>query len=279
MKVIIVIGDTRRQSLYPRLIEGSPHTHSRQTADPASTRRTPQTPHPQSITLYTSRTPNPPCTVPTQTTAPAPIPHPSTQPAHTTTHLAHSGPHHTPGTCRRHHVHPTQPAHTTDPALTTHTPLVHPTDPPHRPRTQPAHQTPRPPRPLAARRATEPQPQLRELPASAPPGGAGGKGRLSWASLTRTRAAEAAAANSSRPRSGPGAQHRPPPDPCRLRRAPRATPRPPPRAMPPASPAARCRLSLHSPLAAIFPSAALDRKLTAQPRPPTPTPPRPPPAL
>lgn len=188
---------------------------------------------------------------------------------------------HPPHTPCRHRIHTTHLAHRADPTSSPHTPHTPQTllSPRTRPALTPrAPHTPRPPRPLAA----EPQP-LPEEPESAPPGGAGGKRRLRCASPTRdsaggAQAAEAAAANSSRPCAGPGDQRRPP-APCRLRRALPATPRPPPGAMPLASPASRRRLSLHSPLAAIFPSAALNRKLTAQPRPPTPTPPRPPPAI
>ena len=282
MKATSMIADTRRQSPYPRRTERErPHTHPIQTADPAST-------------LETSRTPHPPGPRPAQTADLALTPRTSTHPAHTSTHLAHRTqlprpastlqtptrslhPPHTPGGLRGHpthlaqpadpHIHATHPAHATDPTLTPHTPRGHRTLRVRRARSQRSRSFGRRSRPCPLRRAA--------------PAGRGDSAELLRPEIRRgepQRQAEAAAANSSRPCTGPGAQRRPR-DPCRLRRALLATPGPPPQAMPPASPAARHCLSLHSPLAAIFPNAVLDRKLTAQPRPPTPTPPRPPPAL
>lgn len=281
MKVIALIGDTKRQSRYRRA--QIPHS------SPEPTLHT-------SNSSYTSPTPHPPRTRHTQTADPALIPHTSTHPAHTTPHTsntAHSSytpcihpadptltlhPSHTP---RRLRIHTTYLAnradptsishtHTPDPALTTHTP------PALSPR---APQTPRPPRPLAA--------ELQPLPAeseSAPPGGAGGRRRLRCASPTRD---SVGGSSSSRGRGrellatlrGP----RSPSPPARsLSPAPRVAgdprdPHPGPCRRPRPLPATAFLSTHRSPPSS--PSAALDRKLTAQPRPPTPTPPRPPPAI
>lgn len=196
MIAITVIAKTTQQSPYPRRSESRPHTHSIQTADPACTLQTLQTPQRQIIhpILHTSRNPHPPRPRPTQDCRPRT--HPS--------YLHSPGTHHLARTPRS----PYAPCiHRADPALTLHSPWTHltdsvstpqtwhipqtPTSIPHTPHTPQtllspgtfpgllsltprAPQTPCPPRPLAAETQLQPE----EPPASAPPGSAGGKRRL-----------------------------------------------------------------------------------------------------
>lgn len=251
-----LIGDTKRQSRYPRaqradpaLIPRAHATHLQlliHIADPASTPYSPHTDrrpctHPSHLHSpcthhYTPRTPH------THLTRPAPTLQTPRSPCIHPTHLVDSGS--TPHTW--HIAQTPHPSHTH-----THTrPCSHHAHTPHSAR---AH------RRLRVRRARSQRsrslcPLSPSLPGRAAPAGRGGCAALLRPGTRQggAQAAEAAVANSSRPCAGPGA-HRRPPDPCRLCRALPGTPRPPPGAMPPASPAACRRLSLHSPLAAIFP--------------------------
>lgn len=244
---------------------------------------------------YTSRTPHPPRTRHTDR-------RPCTHPSHLHSPCTH---HHTP---RTPHTHLTRPAstlqtprsacihpthlvdsgytpHTWHIAQTPHPSLTHTPQTLLSPRTHPPHSA-RAHRRLRVRRARS-QRSCSLLPAeseSAPPGGAGGKRRLRCASPTRD---SAGGSSSSRGRGrellatlrGP----RSPSPPARsLSPAPRVAgdprdPRPGPCRRPRPLPAAAFLSTHRSPPSS--PSAALDRKLAAQPRPPTPTPPRPPPAI
>lgn len=177
-----LIGDTKRQSRYPRAQRADPalipRTHATHLqllihiAEPASTPYSPHTDrrpctHPSPCTHHhTPRTPH------IHLTRPAPTLQTPRSPCIHPTHLVDSGS----TTYLAHRADPTSISHTHT-HQTLLSPRIHPALNPRAP------QTPRPPRPLTA----EPQP----LPAeseSAPPGGAGGKRRLRCASPTRDSA-------------------------------------------------------------------------------------------